>query len=116
MPFSSRTQMPFAFVHIVALWATNMLLSSTAKFNNLVLSFTKLLRFMKKLILFILIFATSVSAQYLQSPNGNLSFIFKLNDKGEPTYSFTYNRFDVIKPSKFGFEIKDQPDLKDQSC
>lgn len=60
----------------------------------------------------IFIFATSVSAQYLQSPNGNLSFTFKLNDKGEPIYTFTFQRQDVIKASKLGFEIKDQPDLK----
>jgi glucan 1,4-alpha-glucosidase len=71
------------------------------------------LNIMKKLIFLFLIFASSASAQYLQSPNGNLSFNFKLSDKGEPTYSFTYNRFDVIKPSKLGFEIKDQPNLTD---
>jgi glucan 1,4-alpha-glucosidase len=66
---------------------------------------------MKKLIFLIFLFVSSASAQYLQSPNGNLSFNFKLSDKGEPTYSFTYKRFDVIKPSKLGFEIKDQPQL-----
>ncbi len=70
------------------------------------------LKIMKKLIFLILIFATSVSAQYLQSPNGNLSFNFKLNEKGEPIYTFTFQRQDVIKASKLGFEIKDQPDLK----
>lgn len=67
---------------------------------------------MKKILFLILIFAISASAQYLQSPNGNLSFNFKLNDKGEPVYSLTYKRSDVIKASKMGFEIKDQPDLK----
>ncbi len=55
--------------------------------------------------------ATSVSAQYLQSPNSNLSMVFKLNDQGEAVYSLTYKRQDVIKQSKLGFEIKDQPDL-----
>lgn len=59
-----------------------------------------------------LVLAVSASAQYLQSPNGNLSLNFKLNEKGEPTYSLLYQRFDVIKASKLGFEIKDQPDLK----
>ncbi|HRH41569.1 MAG TPA: glycoside hydrolase family 97 protein, partial [Pyrinomonadaceae bacterium] len=63
-------------------------------------------------LLLILVLTVSASAQYLQSPNGNLSFIFKLTEKGEPTYSLTYKRSDVIKPSKLGFEIKDQPDLK----
>ena len=57
-------------------------------------------------------FAVPASAQYLQSPNGNLSLNFKLSEKGEPLYSLTYKRSDIIKPSKFGFEIKDQPDLK----
>lgn len=60
----------------------------------------------------ILISTFTVTAQYLQSPNANLSLNFKLNDKGEPTYSLIYKRFDVIKSSKLGFEIKDQPDLK----
>lgn len=63
-------------------------------------------------LLLILVFTFSASAQYLQSPNGNLSFVFKLNDKGEPTYTLIYKRSDVIKASKLGFEIKDQPDLK----
>ena len=69
----------------------------------------------KKLIVILslmVVFAVSASAQYLQSPNGNLSLVFKLNESGEPTYSLTYKRLDVIKSSKMGFEIKDQPDLK----
>ena len=67
---------------------------------------------MKKLLLLILVFAASASAQYLQSPNGNLSLVFKLNDKGEAVYSLIYKRLDVIKSSRLGFEMKDQPDLK----
>ena len=69
---------------------------------------------MKKLsfLFLILLFAVSVSAQSLQSPNGNLSLNFKLNEKGEPVYSLIYKRFDVIKPSKLGFELKGQPDLR----
>lgn len=66
---------------------------------------------MKKLIFVILLFAVSASAQYLQSPNGNLSFNFKLNEAKEPVYSLTYKRLDVIKSSKLGFTVKDQPDL-----
>lgn len=67
---------------------------------------------MKKVLFLILVLAVSASAQYLQSPNGNFSFNFKLNEKGEPVYSLTYKRQDVIRSSKLGFEIKDQPDLK----
>ncbi len=67
---------------------------------------------MKKLIFIILLFAVSASAQYLQSPNGNLSLVFKLNDAGEPTYSLTYKRLDVIKASKMGFEVENSSALK----
>lgn len=67
---------------------------------------------MKKVLFLILVLAVSAFAQNLQSPNGNLSFNFKLSEKGEPLYSLTYKRSDIIKTSKLGFEIKDQPDLK----
>jgi glucan 1,4-alpha-glucosidase len=67
---------------------------------------------MVKIVLLIFAFAVSASAQYLQSPNSNLSFNFKLNEAKEPVYSLIYKRLDVIKSSKLGFTIKDQPDLR----
>ena len=69
---------------------------------------------MKKLafLFFVLIFAVSISAQNLQSPNGNLSFSFKLNDAGEAVYQLSYKGKAVIKESKMGFEMKGQPDLR----
>ncbi|HQU84968.1 MAG TPA: glycoside hydrolase family 97 protein [Pyrinomonadaceae bacterium] len=64
------------------------------------------------LVLIFIVFSASVSAQYLQSPNGNLSLNFRLNEKQEAVYSLVYKRADIIKQSRLGFEIKDQPDLK----
>ncbi|MBX7171517.1 MAG: glycoside hydrolase family 97 protein [Pyrinomonadaceae bacterium] len=63
-------------------------------------------------LLLILIFTFSAFAQNLTSPNGNLSLNFKLNDSGEAVYQLSYKGKAVIKESKMGFEIKDQPDLK----
>lgn len=57
-------------------------------------------------------FAMNISAQTVSSPNGNLSLTFKLTETGEPTYELSYKNKPVIKPSKMGFEIKDQPELK----
>ncbi|MCY7375312.1 MAG: glycoside hydrolase family 97 protein [Pyrinomonadaceae bacterium] len=69
---------------------------------------------MKKNILiffFLMLFALSVSAQNLNSPNGNLSLSFKLTEAGEPVYQLSYKNKIVIKESKMGFEIKNQPAL-----
>ena len=70
---------------------------------------------MKKifLLILILIFAVSAFGQSLNSPNGNFSFSFKLTQAGEPVYQLTYKGKTVIKESKMGFEIKDQPALTD---
>lgn len=57
-------------------------------------------------------FAMNISAQTVSSPNGNLSLTFKLTETGEPTYELSYKNKAVIKTSKMGFEIKDQPELK----
>ena len=67
---------------------------------------------MKKLFFLILIFAVSVSAQNLTSPNGNLSLNFKLSNSGEPVYQLSYKNKAVIKESKMGFELKDSPEMK----
>ena len=70
---------------------------------------------MKKifLLILILIFAVSAFGQSLNSPNGNFSFSFKLTQAGEPVYQLSYKGKTVIKESKMGFEIKDQPALTD---
>ena len=50
------------------------------------------------------------SAQSLQSPDGNLTLSFNLNDEGAPTYSLTYKGNDVIKESRMGFVIAPELD------
>lgn len=57
-------------------------------------------------------FAVSISAQNLQSPNGNLSLSFKLTNAGEAVYQLSYKGKAVIKESKMGFEIQNQPALQ----
>ncbi len=64
------------------------------------------------LIAAIIFFAFSISAQTVVSPNGNLSLVFKLSQTGEPVYRLSYKNKAVIKESKMGFEIVDQPELK----
>jgi len=59
---------------------------------------------------FCLIFST-MKAQELKSPNGNLILKFSLQNNGVPTYSLTYKGKDVIKPSKLGLELKDNSDV-----
>ncbi|MBF2709765.1 glycoside hydrolase family 97 protein [Flavobacterium soyangense] len=65
---------------------------------------------MKKCILTIFAFFLTiglVSAQELKSPNGNFTMTFSLLNDGTPTYALTYKNKAVIKPSKLGFELKD---------
>jgi len=45
-------------------------------------------------------------AQKLQSPNGEFKMEFSLQNDGTPVYSLTYKGKDVVKPSKLGFELK----------
>ena len=69
---------------------------------------------MKKLnlLIVILVFAVSAFAQILNSPGGNFSLSFKLNEAGEPIYQLSYKGKVVVKESKMGFLIKDQPALQ----
>jgi glucan 1,4-alpha-glucosidase len=65
---------------------------------------------MKKCILTIFAFFLTlglVSAQELKSPNGNFTMTFSLLNDGTPTYALTYKNKTVVKPSKLGFELKD---------
>lgn len=47
----------------------------------------------------------SVSAQTLNSPDGNLILVFNIDQQGIPTYKLDYKGKEVIKLSKLGFEI-----------
>lgn len=49
---------------------------------------------------------TSVQAQQLQSPDKQLLMTFSLLSDGTPSYTLSYKGKVVIKPSKLGFELK----------
>ena len=50
-------------------------------------------------------------AKNIQSPNGNFQLTFNLNEQGEPVYELTYKDKVVIKPSKLGLYLKNDPGL-----
>ena len=64
---------------------------------------------MKKVIFLIIVSAVSAFAQNINSPNGNLSLNFRMTSLGEPTYQFSYKGKTVVKESRLGFDIEDQP-------
>ena len=50
-------------------------------------------------------------AESITSPNGNLHLDFTVNTQGEPVYQLFYKGKAVVKPSKLGLELKDDPGL-----
>ena len=52
-----------------------------------------------------------IKAQTLTSPNGQLQMNFSISPQGEPVYELLYKDKTVIKPSKLGLELKDDPGL-----
>ena len=58
-----------------------------------------------------LLVSSMALAENLQSPNGNLELKFSVNNQGEPIYELYYKGKAVIKPSKLGLELKDDPGL-----
>ena len=67
-------------------------------------------------ILFLLSFlcmAGIAVAEELTSPNGLLRLAFTVNGQGEPVYELYYKGKVVIKPSKLGLELKNDPGLMD---
>ena len=55
--------------------------------------------------------AGMLKAQNLTSPNGELQMKFSVNAQGEPVYELSYKGRAVLKPSKLGLELKDDPGL-----
>ena len=53
----------------------------------------------------------AMMAESITSPNGNLHLDFTVNAQGEPVYQLFYKGKDVVKPSKLGLELKDDPGL-----
>ncbi|MGL5635582.1 MAG: glycoside hydrolase family 97 N-terminal domain-containing protein, partial [Bacteroidales bacterium] len=54
----------------------------------------------------------AANAEEIKSPNGNLSLNFEVKD-GVPVYELDYKNKPVIKESRLGLQLKDQPDLMD---
>jgi hypothetical protein len=50
-------------------------------------------------------------AQSIESPDKKLSLAFALTATGEPTYQLSFNGRAVVKKSRLGIELKDQPAL-----
>ena len=70
---------------------------------------------MKVIKLFCLLLFLFVSnwtmAESITSPNGQLQLNFSVNAQGEPIYELSYKGKAVIKPSKLGLELKNDPGL-----
>jgi glucan 1,4-alpha-glucosidase len=65
---------------------------------------------MKKIILFVLVFASlCLNAQTINSPNGRLKMSFQLSPEGEPVYELLFGEKHVINKSKLGIELKNSP-------
>ena len=50
-------------------------------------------------------------AESITSPDGQLKLNFSVNMQGEPVYELSYKGKEVIKPSKLGLELKNDPGL-----
>lgn len=61
-------------------------------------------------ILFLCVFSLGFP-QTIQSPDQRSKLSFSLSGNGEPIYQLTFNKGQVIKPSKLGLELKGQPNL-----
>ncbi len=57
------------------------------------------------------VLALTAAAGQVSSPGGIVSVDFNVSAAGEPTYRVTYKGTEVIKTSKMGLDLKDQPDL-----
>ena len=63
------------------------------------------------LLLSLLLISTATMAESITSPNGLLKLSFTVNAQGEPVYELSYKNKEVIKPSKLGLELKNDPGL-----
>ena len=61
--------------------------------------------------LLVLFMSSAAMAQSITSPNGQLQLNFSVNSQGEPVYELFYKGKAVIKPSKLGLELKNDPGL-----
>lgn len=61
--------------------------------------------------LLVLSMSSAAMAESITSPNGQLQLNFSVNSQGEPVYELFYKVKAVIKPSKLGLELKNDPGL-----
>lgn len=61
--------------------------------------------------LLVLFMSSAAMAESITSPNGQLQLNFSVNPQGEPVYELFYKGKAVIKPSKLGLELKNDPGL-----
>jgi hypothetical protein len=50
--------------------------------------------------------------QQVTSPDGKIKLSFELTKNGEPNYQVFFNDQQIVKPSKLGFDFKNQPAIK----
>lgn len=62
-------------------------------------------------LLILVLWGSQVMAESITSPNGNLRLDFSVSPQGEPVYELSYKGKEVIKPSKLGLELKNDPGL-----
>lgn len=74
--------------------------------RNMKTIFTKLACFLLALFM-----SGAAMAESITSPDGQLRLNFSVNPQGEPVYEFSYKGKAVIKPSKLGLELKNDPGL-----
>lgn len=58
-----------------------------------------------------LLMSSAAMSESIVSPNGLLKLNFSVNAKGEPEYGLFYKGKEVVKPSKLGLELKEDPGL-----
>ena len=61
--------------------------------------------------LLVLSMSSAAMAESITSPNGQLQLNFSVNSQGEPVYELFYKGKAIIKPSKLGLELKNDPGL-----
>ena len=74
--------------------------------RNMKTIFTKLACFLLALFM-----NGTAMAESITSPDGQLRLNFSVNPQGEPVYELSYKGKAVIKPSKLGLELKNDPGL-----
>lgn len=74
--------------------------------RNMKTIFTKLACFLLALFM-----SGAAMAESVTSPDGQLRLNFSVNPQGEPVYELSYKGKAVIKPSKLGLELKNDPGL-----